>query len=57
MTGLRYRILLLVGIMILTGCSLRAGKDDTAEQPALSAGEQLLVKGIKTRMILPSNPP
>lgn len=48
MTDLRYKILILVGIMILTGCSLRAGKDDTAEQPPLSAGEQLMVKGIKS---------
>ena len=46
MTVLRYRILLLVGIMILTGCALLTGKD----QPAvpLSVGEQLLVKGIKS---------
>jgi Tfp pilus assembly protein PilF len=47
MTGLRYRILLLVGILILTGCSLIAGKDKTAQLP-LSAGEELLVKGIKS---------
>ena len=45
MTVLRYKILLLVGIMILTGCALRAGRDQPAEP--LSVGEQLLVKGIK----------
>jgi len=48
MTDLRYKILILVGIMILTGCSLRAGKDETAAHPPLSAGEQLMVKGIKS---------
>ena len=31
MTVLRYRILLLVGIMILTGCALLAGKDQPAD--------------------------
>ena len=45
MTVLRYKILLLVGIMVLTSCALRAGKDEPAAP--LSAGEQLLVKGIK----------
>ncbi|MDP1993086.1 MAG: TssQ family T6SS-associated lipoprotein [Syntrophales bacterium] len=48
MSVLRYRILLLVGIMILTGCALRAGKDQPAAQPPQSVGEQLLVKGIKS---------
>jgi len=47
MTVLRYRILLLVGIMILTSCALRAGKDQPAQQPQ-SVGEQLLVNGIKS---------
>ena len=46
MTVLRYKILLLVGIMVLTSCALRAGKDEPAAP--LSAGEQLLVKGIKS---------
>jgi Tfp pilus assembly protein PilF len=46
MTVLRYRILLLVGIMILTSCAWRAGRDQPAEP--LSVGEQLLVKGIKS---------
>ena len=48
MTVLRYRILLLVGIMILTSCALRVGKDQPAEQPPESVGEQLLVNGIKS---------
>ena len=58
MTVLRYRILLLVGIMILTGCASRAGKEQPAERPPAgkeqpaerppqTASEQLLVKGIK----------
>jgi Tfp pilus assembly protein PilF len=46
MTVLRYKILLLVGIMILTSCALRAGKEEPAVP--LSVGEQLLVKGIKS---------
>ncbi len=46
MTVLRYRILLLVGITILTSCALRAGREQPVEQPPPSAGEQLLVKGI-----------
>jgi Tfp pilus assembly protein PilF len=46
MTVLRYRILLLVGIMILTSCAWRAGRDQPAEP--LSVGEQLLVKGIQS---------
>lgn len=46
MTALRYGILLLVGITILTSCALRAGKDQPVEQPLQSAGEQLLIKGI-----------
>jgi Tfp pilus assembly protein PilF len=48
MTVLRYRILLLVGIMILTSCALRAGKDQPAEPPPLSAGEKSLIKGIES---------
>ena len=49
MTVLRYRILLLVGIMILTSCAaLRADKDQPVEQPPRSVGEQLLVKGIES---------
>ncbi|MBA4422450.1 MAG: hypothetical protein C0390_05015 [Syntrophus sp. (in: bacteria)] len=47
MTVLRYRILLLVGIIILTGC-VRAGKEQPVEQPPQSVGEQLLVKGIES---------
>lgn len=46
MTVLRYRILLLVGILVLTSCAFRAGRDQPVEQPPQSAGEQLLVKGI-----------
>ncbi|MBN2438244.1 MAG: TssQ family T6SS-associated lipoprotein [Deltaproteobacteria bacterium] len=49
MTVLHYRILLLlVGIMILTGCaSVRARIDQLTKQPQ-SAGDQLLAKGIKS---------
>jgi Tfp pilus assembly protein PilF len=46
MTALRYRILLLVGIMILTSCALRAGKDQPLERQSQSAGEKLLSQGI-----------
>ncbi len=47
MTVLRYSILLLVGIMILTSCAaFRADKDQPVEQPPQSVGEQLLVNGI-----------
>ncbi len=47
MTVLRYSILLLVGIMILTSCAaLRTGKEQPVEQPPQSVGEQLLVNGI-----------
>lgn len=48
MTVIRYGILLLVGIMILTSCALRAGKDQITERPPESVGEQLLAKGIKS---------
>jgi Tfp pilus assembly protein PilF len=48
MTALRCRILLLVGIMILTGCASRTGKDQTIEQRPERAGEQLLAKGIRS---------
>jgi Tfp pilus assembly protein PilF len=48
MTVLHYRILLLVGIMILTSCALRAGKDQPAKQPPQSLVEQLLAKGIES---------
>jgi Tfp pilus assembly protein PilF len=48
MTVLRYRILLLVGIMILTGCALRTGKDQPVERPAQSVGEKSLIKGIES---------
>lgn len=48
MTVSRYRILLLVGILILTGCALRAGKDQPADRPPQSASEQLLANGIKS---------
>jgi Tfp pilus assembly protein PilF len=49
MTVLHYRIpLLLVGIMILTSCALLARINQPAGQPPQSAGEQLLVKGIKS---------
>jgi hypothetical protein len=49
MTVLHYRILLLlVGIMILTSCASLAGIYQPAEQPPQNAGEQLLVKGIKS---------
>jgi Tfp pilus assembly protein PilF len=47
MTVLRYRVLLLVGILILTSCALRAGKDEPADRPPQTASEQLLVSGIK----------
>jgi Tfp pilus assembly protein PilF len=47
MTVLRYRVLLLVGIMLLTSCAMRAGKDKPIEQPPQSVSEQLLEKGIK----------
>lgn len=47
MAVLRYSILLLVGIMILTSCGLsRTGKEQPVEEPPQSAGEQLLVNGI-----------
>jgi Tfp pilus assembly protein PilF len=48
MTGLRYKILMLVGIMILTSCALITGKDQPAVQPPQSEGEKLLVKGIRS---------
>lgn len=48
MSVLRYRILLLVGIMILISCALRIGKDQPAERPPRSVSEQLLGKGIKS---------
>jgi Tfp pilus assembly protein PilF len=49
MTVLRYRIfLLLVGIMILTGCASLAGIYQPAERPPRNASEQLLVNGIKS---------
>ena len=46
MTVLRYKILLLVGIMILFSCAFPAGKDQPALRPPQSVGEQLLAKGI-----------
>jgi Tfp pilus assembly protein PilF len=48
MTFLRYGGLLIVGIMILTGCGSRAAKDQPVDQPTLSGAEQLLAKGIKS---------
>ncbi len=47
MTLLRYKILLLAGIMILTSCALNIGKDQRAERLPQSVGEQLLEKGVK----------
>jgi Tfp pilus assembly protein PilF len=48
MTVLRYRILLLVGIMILTGCAFLAEKFPPAEQPTRSAAEKFLANGIES---------
>jgi len=48
MTVLRCWILLLAGIMILTGCGWRIVRDQPVEPPPLSMGEQLLVKGIES---------
>jgi Tfp pilus assembly protein PilF len=49
MTALRYKILLLVGIMILTGCALRSGKDQPIDRPFQSAaGDKLLAKGVES---------
>jgi Tfp pilus assembly protein PilF len=47
MIVLRYIIMLLVGIMILTSCAMLAGKDQPAQRPPQSVGEQLLLKGIE----------
>ena len=47
MAVLRCKILLLVGIMILSGCAWRAGKDHPAERPPQATSERLLAKGIK----------
>jgi Tfp pilus assembly protein PilF len=47
MTVLRYGGLLIVGLLILTGCGSRAAKDQPVDQPARSGAEQLLAKGIQ----------
>jgi Tfp pilus assembly protein PilF len=47
MTVLRYGGLLIVGLMILTGCGSRAAKDQPVDQTPRSGAEQLLEKGIK----------
>jgi Tfp pilus assembly protein PilF len=48
MTSLRYWILPLIGIMILTSCAGRTGKDEPVDRKPLSASEQLLANGIKS---------
>jgi Tfp pilus assembly protein PilF len=48
MIVLRYRTLLLVGIMLLTSCAFLAGIDQPAQQPPRSASEQFLANGIES---------